>query len=191
MSDVAQKRDISETKTVKDFARQVKSTTRLRLLTVLTVCDIRGVGPNVWNNWKAVLIRRLYSETVHVLNENYEAISRPEQLENAKVSLKKALDNWDDAKIQKEVSRHYPAYLLGLNTETQKIFAQLGEQLESNEIQTQIVTDQNRDASRACFLMEDHPGIFSRLAGAIALTGANVIDAKTYTTSDGLSLIHI
>ncbi len=187
MSDVAQKRDISETKTVKDFARQVKSTTRLRLLTVLTVCDIRGVGPNVWNNWKAVLIRRLYSETVHVLNENYEAISRPEQLENAKVSLKKALDNWDDAKIQKEVSRHYPAYLLGLNTETQKIFAQLGEQLESNEIQTQIVTDQNRDASRACFLIEDHPGIFSRLAGAIALTGANVIDAKTYTTSDGFA----
>ena len=187
MSDVAQKRDISETKTIKDFARQVKSTTRLRLLTVLTVCDIRGVGPNVWNNWKAVLIRRLYSDTVNVLNENYEVISLPEQLESAKKSLRAALKTWRPTQIKNELERHYPAYLLGLNTETQTIFAELGNKLQRQEIETNIVTDETRDASRACFFMEDHPGIFSRLAGAIALSGANVIDAKTYTTSDGFA----
>ena len=60
MSDIAQKRDLSEPKTIRDFANTVKSTNRLRLLTVLTVCDIRGVGPDVWNNWKAVMIRTLF-----------------------------------------------------------------------------------------------------------------------------------
>ena len=45
MSDIAQKRDLTEPRTVRDFAQAVKSPTRLKLLTVLTVCDIRGVGP--------------------------------------------------------------------------------------------------------------------------------------------------
>jgi len=57
MSDMAQKRDIADPRTVRDFAKAVKTVKRLDLLTVLTVCDIRGVGPDVWNNWKAALIR--------------------------------------------------------------------------------------------------------------------------------------
>jgi len=63
MSDVAQKRDISDARTVQDFAREVGSRVRLKLLTVLTVCDIRGVGPGVWNNWKAVLLRHCLART--------------------------------------------------------------------------------------------------------------------------------
>ena len=84
MSDISQKRDLSEEKTIRDFANIVKSTTRLRLLTVLTVCDIRGVGPEVWNNWKAVMIRTLYYKTINILKENYEITSRPEQIQKAK-----------------------------------------------------------------------------------------------------------
>ena len=66
MSDVAQKRDLAEPRTVRDFAQAVKSPTRLKLLTVLTVCDIRGVGPGVWNNWKAMLLRGLYARDARV-----------------------------------------------------------------------------------------------------------------------------
>ncbi|HLQ19844.1 MAG TPA: [protein-PII] uridylyltransferase, partial [Tabrizicola sp.] len=55
MSDMAQKRDIGDPRTVRDFAKAVKTRKRLDLLTVLTVCDIRGVGPGTWNNWKAML----------------------------------------------------------------------------------------------------------------------------------------
>jgi [protein-PII] uridylyltransferase len=63
MSDTAQKRDIGDPRTVRDFAKVVKSRKRLDLLTVLTVCDIRGVGPGTWNNWKAMLLRQLYGQT--------------------------------------------------------------------------------------------------------------------------------
>ena len=56
MSDMAQKRDIADPRTVRDFAKAVQTVNRLDLLTVLTVCDIRGVGPNIWNNWKACLL---------------------------------------------------------------------------------------------------------------------------------------
>ncbi|MGJ8611190.1 MAG: [protein-PII] uridylyltransferase, partial [Octadecabacter sp.] len=73
MSDMAQKRDISDPRTVRGFAKAVKTVERLDLLCVLTVCDIRGVGPGTWNNWKAVLIRGLYRQTRFALENGMEA----------------------------------------------------------------------------------------------------------------------
>ncbi len=185
MSDIAQKRDLSEEKTILDFANIVKSTTRLRLLTVLTVCDIRGVGPEVWNNWKAVMIRTLYYKTINILNENYESASRPEQVEKAKLALKNELNNWNQSQIETEINRHYAGFYLGLTPETQVIFSNLAKNTKPSNLNSKVETDHTRDATKVCFLIEDHPGIFSRLAGAIALAGGNVIDARTYTTSDG------
>ncbi|TKB32336.1 MAG: HD domain-containing protein, partial [Mesorhizobium sp.] len=60
MSMTAQTRDLNDRKTIEDFAAIVQSVERLKLLLVLTVCDIRGVGPGVWNGWKGQLLRTLY-----------------------------------------------------------------------------------------------------------------------------------
>ena len=59
MSDVAQRRDLSDPKTIEDFAATVQTTERLKHLLVLTEVDIRAVGPGVWNGWKAQLLRTL------------------------------------------------------------------------------------------------------------------------------------
>ncbi len=185
MSDVAQKRDISDPRTVRDFALTVKSTTKLKLLLVLTVCDIRGVGPNVWNNWKAMLLRQLYGLTLDALTEGAQSPSQPEREAAAKKALKKLLKDWKAEDIEAECNRHYAPYWLGLDTNTHKIFARLGRKGADNEIVSKIKPDPDRDATQACFVMHDHPGIFARLAGALALVGANVVDARTYTSSDG------
>ena len=187
MSDISQKRDLSEEKTISDFAKKVKSTNRLRLLTVLTVCDIRGVGPEIWNNWKAVMIRTLYHKTINILKENYETVSRPEQIEKAKTKLKAKLIDWTNSNINYEINRHYAGFYLGLTPQTQSIFSNLSLKKCTSGLNSKVETDLSRDATKVCFLIEDHPGIFSRLAGAIALSGANVIDARTYTTSDGFA----
>ena len=76
-------------------------------------------------------------------------------------------------------------FYLGLTTQTQAIFSNLSKNIE-HYVNSKVETDA-RDATKICFLIEDHPGIFSRLTGAIALSGANVIDARTYTTSDGFA----
>ena len=89
------KRDIADPRTVRDFAKAVQTVNRLDLLTVLTVCDIRGVGPNTWNNWKAVLIRALYRQTKKVLENGYEAITRENRGAEAKKNLKARLVAWD------------------------------------------------------------------------------------------------
>ncbi|MEO1919460.1 MAG: [protein-PII] uridylyltransferase [Paracoccaceae bacterium] len=187
MSDVAQKRDLSDPCTVRDFANIVQSNTRLKLLLALTVCDIRGVGSGVWNNWKAMLLRDLYGQTREMLMNGQQAISTPGLEAEAKEALVETLEGWSEAEIAAECERHYRAYWLGLDTETQTIFANLSRSVKAGEPVSDIVPDVSRDATRACFAMPDHPGIFARFAGALALAGANVVDARTYTSSDGLA----
>jgi len=63
MSDYAQKRDVSDPSTVRAFAQAVGDLERLRMLMVLTVADIRAVGPGVWNGWKGQLMRALFDAT--------------------------------------------------------------------------------------------------------------------------------
>lgn len=185
MSDTAQKRDISDPRTVREFAKLVKTTERLDLLTVLTVCDIRGVGPNVWNNWKAQLLRSLFSQTREVLENGMEALNRKTRESDAKKALRAALPDWQRKALTAEVGRHYSPYWQGLPTETHAVFAGLLKDLPDDEIRIDLHPDEDRDATRACFALADHHGIFSRLAGALAMVGANVVDARTYTSKDG------
>ncbi|NEY89837.1 [protein-PII] uridylyltransferase [Tabrizicola oligotrophica] len=185
MSDMAQKRDIGDPRTVRDFAKAVKTRKRLDLLTVLTVCDIRGVGPNTWNNWKAMLLRQLHGLTTDALEGGLEHINREKREDEAKAALRARLTDWDEAAIRHECGRHYAPYWQGLTTETQEVFARLLHGLPDNEIRIDLHPEPARDATRAAFALVDHPGIFSRLAGSLALVGANVVDAKTYTSKDG------
>jgi len=185
MSDMAQKRDIADPRTVRDFAKAVKTVKRLDLLCVLTVCDIRGVGPDVWNNWKAVLIRALYRQTERALETGLEDLNRANRGAEAKKTLRAALSDWPRKALQTETARHYDPYWQGLHVTAHVAFAELLRDIGEGDVRIDLHPDDDRDATRACFVMPDHPGIFSRLAGALALVGANVVDARSYTTKDG------
>jgi [protein-PII] uridylyltransferase len=187
MSDVAQKRDLADPRTIKGFAKAVSSKKRLDLLLVLTVCDIRGVGPTTWNNWKAALLRDLYSQTATALDEGIEALSTGAQAEVAKKALRERLSDWERKALRAETARHYDTYWQGLGTAEHAVFAALLRDIGPNEIRIELTQDLDRDATRAAFVLADHPGIFSRLAGALALVGANVVDARTYTSKDGFA----
>ncbi|MGK7651428.1 [protein-PII] uridylyltransferase [Roseovarius sp. B08] len=185
MSDMAQKRDIADPRTVRDFAKAVQTRERLDLLCVLTVCDIRGVGPNTWNNWKASLIRALYRQTRRAMEGGLEALNREQRGTDAKRNLREALTDWDAKDLKTELERHYPPYWQGLHVTAHEDFALLLRDISENEVRIQLTPDEDRDATRVCFALADHPGIFSRMCGALALVGANVVDARTYTTKDG------
>ena len=185
MSDMAQKRDIADPRTVRDFAKAVQTVKRLDLLTVLTVCDIRGVGPDTWNNWKAALIRALYRQTRHALEEGMEALNRENRGTEAKKTLRAELHGWDKKDIKHETARHYPPYWQGLHVTAHVVFANLLKGLGNDEIRIDLHPDDDRDATRVCFVVADHPGIFSRMCGALALVGANIVDARTFTSKDG------
>jgi [protein-PII] uridylyltransferase len=188
MSDVAQKRDISDPRTVRDFVGKVDSKERLDLLTVLTVCDIRGVGPGTWNNWKAMLLRGVYqaaeAELLARASETPTAARSPRE-EEARRALAQALPDWPPAEVEAETQRHYGPYWLGLPTELHADLARLLQGLGTDEVRIDIKPDEARDATRVAMAMVDHPGLFSRMTGALALVGANIRDARTYTSKDG------
>lgn len=187
MSDVAQKRDITDPATVRDFANQVRSVQRLKLLVVLTALDIRAVGPGVWNNWKAQLLRSLYYDTLAMLDVGVEHFSRADRIDAAKTLLRERLVDWTASDIENWLGRHYQTYWLGLEVEEHEVFARMAKVAKADQISSRFSQDEARDATRACFFVVDHPGLFSRMAGALALSGASVVEARNFTDSKGMS----
>ncbi len=85
---------MSDFKTILDFVETVASPERLRLLLVLTVVDIRAVGPGVWNNWKGQLLRDLYESAEEVLRLGHKQKGRSERIDAKQEGLAAAVD-WD------------------------------------------------------------------------------------------------
>jgi len=185
MSDMAQKRDIADPRTVRDFARAVGTPERLDLLTVLTVCDISGVGPGVWNNWKAVLLRRLWVATSEALAQGEAVLGSLRREGDARRALREALAGWSAAEIRAEMQRHDGSYWQGLPGETHLAFARLLRGTPGEGLRLALAAEPARDATRICIVMPDAPGLFARMTGAVAEARANVVDARTYTTRDG------
>src|SRR5712672_1858918 len=112
MSSVAQSRDLSDRVTIQTFAEVVQSVERLKLLTLLTTADIKGVGPGVWNGWKAQLIRTLYYETEPVLTGGFSEVNRAQRVAVAQAEFRAELKDWTPVELDAYVALHYPAYWL-------------------------------------------------------------------------------
>ena len=188
MSDTAQKRDVTDPETVRAFAEAVRSPVRLKLLYVLTACDIRAVGPGVWNGWKAQLLRQLYEETLSLLTNAEHGLTRAKRVEEAKAALRAELADWSDADWAAHEARFFPTYWLGLATDTHLMHAEIMRAHRDAPMSMRIHQSPERDATKIAFYLQDHPGLFARLSGAFALNGASVVNARVYTTKDGMAI---
>ena len=119
MSAIAFSRDISDTRTVRDFADVVQSPERLKLLLVLTVADIRAVGPSAWNGWKGALLRGLYFETEPVVAGGHTQLAARDRIAAAQAAFRAAVSDWRAEEVEHFVGRHYSDYWL--RTDTRKV----------------------------------------------------------------------
>src|SRR5712692_10969031 len=106
MSITAQSRDLSDYRTIENFAGVVQSLERLKLLMVLTTADIRAVGPGVWNGWKAQLLRTLYYETEPVLTGGFSEVNRAQRIAAAQSEFRSAFTEWSEQDLNAYVARH-------------------------------------------------------------------------------------
>ncbi len=190
MSTVAQSRDLSDRVTIQNFAEVVQSVERLKLLTLLTTADIKGVGPGVWNGWKAQLIRTLYYETEPVLTGGFSEVNRAQRVAVAQAELRAQLADWPAEQVEAYVARHYPAYWLKVDLPTKVAHARFVRDTEAagKSLATAINLDQTRGVAELTVYAPDHPRLLSIIAGACATTGANIVDAQIYTTTDARAL---
>ena len=190
MSHTAQKRDIGDPKTISDFAELVQSPERLKLLLVLTVVDMRATGPKVFNGWKAALLRDLYYKTEEVLTGGLAARGDEARVAAALEALRRALPEWSDADFAAQVGRGPAAYWLSLDTETLARHARI--MREAERTQAPIALDWRVDTYRAgtelTVYTPDHAGLFAKIAGAIAVAGGNIVEARIFTLSNGMAL---
>ncbi|NQU60114.1 MAG: [protein-PII] uridylyltransferase [Rhodospirillales bacterium] len=190
MSNTAFKRDVYDPKTVSDFAAVVQSPERLRLLMILTIVDIRAVGPDVWNEWKAGLLRELFYRTREELAGGVPLERRHERVEQARNELVERLGDWSGDDIEAHISRGHTNYWLAFETETLVHHAHLVHKAEAEgkplHIETRVEKD--RDVTEIIIYAQDHPGLFATIAGAMALSGAPVVDAKIMTLNNGMAL---
>lgn len=190
MSTVAQSRDLSDRKTIENFAAVVQSVEQMKLLTILTTADIRGVGPGVWNGWKAQLLRSLYYETEPVLTGGFSEVDRGKRLTAAYAEFRNAFAEWPADELDAYVGRHYPAYWLKVEL-ARKIrharFVRSSEQA-GHKLAINVGFDEVRGVTELTIFAADHPWLLSIIAGACASAGSNIVDAQIYTTTDGRAL---
>jgi len=187
MSATAFKRDLSDFKTILDFVEAVQSPERLRLLLILTVVDIRAVGPGVWNGWKRQLLSDLFEAAEEVLRLGHKQTGREERIAAKQAALAEVM-GWGDAELKAAARKLPPAYWiaepLDVLERNARHIAAAGDKPLS--IAAQVYPE--RGATLVTVYASDHPGLFYRVAGAIHLAGGSIIDARIHTTRDGMAL---
>lgn len=190
ISQTAFKRDIDDPKTILDIAETVQSPERLRLLLVLTVADMRAVGPKVWNGWKATLLRELYWRVAEVLAGGLSVPERDTRVARARSAAAALLDGMPKPELDRFLSLGYPGYWLSFDPETHARHARMIQEAERDNapltVRTRVL--ESRAVTEVTVYVTDHPGLFSRIAGALAVAGASIVDARIHTMTNGMAL---
>nr|WP_319384893.1 [protein-PII] uridylyltransferase [uncultured Roseibium sp.] len=190
MSTIAQSRDLNDRKTITDFAQTVQSLERLKMLLILTVADIRAVGPGVFNGWKGQLLRTLFYATEPHLSGGHSKMSHKEAVESAKNDLVAKLDHWSKKDRTAYLKRHYPAYWLRTEPERLLTHAELLRKADKGgkRLAFDVIPRAFEGVTELNIMAPDHPRLLSIIAGACFSTGANIVDAQIDTTTDGFAL---
>ncbi|MDP1737345.1 MAG: [protein-PII] uridylyltransferase [Caulobacter sp.] len=191
MSDYAQKRDVTDPATVAAFARIVENPERLRLLLVLTVADIRAVGPGVWNGWKGQLMRELYAATEATFRGGRgsdPAASARRHQSSVAAEARAALIEADPV-AKGWTTAMEDAYFTAFTTEELAAHAALARRAALQggaAAETRIRPDRN--AAEIVVAAKDRRGLFADLALAISGLGGNVVGARVFTSAQGQAL---
>jgi [protein-PII] uridylyltransferase len=195
MSRTAFKRDLDDPKTIQDFVTLVQSPERLRYLMLLTIADIRAVGPTVWNAWKAGLLRELYlraeeAMTGDVSEDDFSLGRTRERAAQARLREELAALGWPQDKVEAHIALGYSGYWISFDPDTHLYHARMIDEADAagRNLTVSFRDDVVRGATEVTVLTSDHAGLFSQIAGALALSGVNIVDARIATLSNGMAL---
>ena len=182
MSETAQKRDIADPRTIVTFAEKVMDLEHLRLLYILTVADIRAVGPNVWNTWKGQLLGDLYHNTEAALRggRTDESTVTAELQARAEANRELVIDQMGTLpNVMLEMDE---AYWTGFDAE---VLIEHAKKLSSKE-EIIVSAESGSDDRTSLFISApDRVGLFARLTQAIGGLGAHTVAAQVFTGPSG------
>ena len=182
MSETAQKRDIADPRTIVTFAEKVMDLEHLRLLYILTVADIRAVGPNVWNTWKGQLLGDLYHNTEAALRGGRTDESTVTAELKARAEANRELVNDQIGTLPQVMLEMDEAYWTGFDAE---VLVEHAKKLSSSEEVIVSASSGTDDRTILFISAPDRVGLFARLTQAIAGLGAHTVAAQVFTGPSG------
>ncbi len=192
MSHIAQRRDISDPDVINDFARQVADRTRLDYLFLLTVADVRGTNPTLWNNWKDSLFRELYKATRRALRRGLEnPLHRDELIGDIKNSALAKLNDKDftTEQIQALWSDFPEEYFLRHNVDEVMWHAEaILEPGKSDDVRVNLRRQSERGGSALFIYTPITDRLFSRTTALLDQLGLTITDARIITSQRNYAL---
>ncbi len=189
MSDTAFRRDLSDPATLSEFACSVGSPERLRLLCILTSVDIGAVGPGVWTPWKAQLLCELYEGAGERLQLGHKERGREAEVGERQARLATAL-GWNAARLADHAARFADSYWIAETADVLEANARLIAATDGKHADFGVAAtaDATTGVTQVSVYAADMPGLFARAAGAVAMAGASIADARVHTTRDGRAI---
>src|SRR5437763_1355196 len=170
MSSTAFKRDLAGPKTIDDFVHQVQSPERLRLLLVLTVVDIRAVGPGIWNEWKRSLLRTLFEAAEERLRLGHKQHGRTELVAARQNDLAAQL-GWKASAIRAHAKRLPDSYWVAEPAHVQLANARQVAIADAHfgEAKPNVIVEDDSEsgATRVSVFTPDREGLFYRISAGL------------------------
>ena len=180
MSITSQKKDLSDNKVIKDFAKRVKDLETLNYLYCLTAADVSATNPNLWNSWNASLLRQLYDRTKLYLEDE---ILLSKSIEEQKIQALKLIDKNKRLKTQDLWKRFYPDYFESSDYRDLSIHA--NNILESDHQTTIKLIEKDKESLSTIFIYtKDKENLFATIIGVLDSENINFVDAKLFGMKD-------
>ena len=189
MSQVAQKQDISNPNVIMAFAKKIGDERHLTALYLLTVADVRGTSPKVWNGWKAKLLEDLYRATLRVLGgAKPDASSELAQhQEEARRNLR--LHGFQDSAYEDFWQKLDVAFFLRQEAgDIAWLSRHLMAQVETTKPIVLARLSPAGEGLQVAIYMPDQADLFSRICGYFERNGFSILDARIHTTRHGYAL---
>ena len=190
MTNTAFRRDLEDPKTIFDFAHTVGNVNNLKMLYLLTFADVKGVGPDVWNAWKASLLGELYVKTLTILEEFEKGEFERPDLKAAvrRVQVRMRRDLAKDHALDR-VNRFLDAmpdrYFLSVSESDMPAQFALMEQFNGKGAVSFVEHFPERHCSSLVVCTQDRPGLFAAITGVLTSLNLNILNARIFTSSDG------
>ncbi len=191
LADTAQYRDLHDERLIVEFARKVGDPERLNLLYLLTFADVRAVGPEVWNQWKAALFQELYFKAMTVIERGiFEVEEAQPKLKRVRVRVEEILS---EEKVSKEdVDAFFgllpQRYFLSTPPERIAEHIKVLSELDGRDYLFRTRQDEKRGYTEFILCTHDVYGLFAMLTGVMAANSVDILGAQINTLRNGIAL---
>lgn len=188
MTHISQRRDLHDDALIVQFARQMGMSENLRMLFLLTVADIRAVGPDVWSAWKGLLLQELYEKTYDVLERgNFYLESRSERIRNRKRQVVELLKGeYSERAVKDRLNLMSMRYLFAQDSATIAAHMRLIMERRNSTLAFKATNEKEANFTELIIVTVDIPGLFTMITGVMAAFKINILGAQIYTHNDGL-----